>query len=92
MSRSDRLLFPVTSALAVALSVACGIADAAAQTAQKVSMRLDWVISGYHAPYFVGIKNGYYKDEGLDVTTGPPTWRRRSATATAISPPSTAAR
>jgi NitT/TauT family transport system substrate-binding protein len=71
MSRSDRLLFPVTSALAVALSVACGIADAAAQTAQKVSMRLDWVISGYHAPYFVGIKNGYYKDEGLDVTIEP---------------------
>jgi len=71
MSRSDGLLFPVASALAVALSVACGIADAAAQTAQKVSMRLDWVISGYHAPYFVGIKNGYYKDEGLDVTIEP---------------------
>jgi NitT/TauT family transport system substrate-binding protein len=71
MSRSDRLLFPVTSALAVALSVACGIADAAAQTAQKVSMRLDWVISGYHAPYFVGIKNGYYKDEGLEVIIEP---------------------
>jgi NitT/TauT family transport system substrate-binding protein len=71
MSCSDRLLFPVTSALAVALSVACGITDAAAQTPQKVSMRLDWVISGYHAPYFVGIKNGYYKDEGLDVTIEP---------------------
>jgi NitT/TauT family transport system substrate-binding protein len=71
MSRSDRLVFPVTSVLAVALSVACSIADAAAQTPQKVSMRLDWVISGYHAPYFVGIKNGYYKDEGLDVTIEP---------------------
>ena len=27
--------------------------------------------SGYHAPYFVGIKNGYYKEEGLDVTVEP---------------------
>ena len=29
------------------------------------------MISGYHAPYFVGIKNGYYKEEGLDVTIEP---------------------
>ena len=27
--------------------------------------------SGYHAPYFVGIKNGYYKEQGLDVTVEP---------------------
>ena len=61
----------VASALAAALSVTCGIAGAQAQTAQKISIRLDWVTSGYHAPYFVGIKNGYYKDEGLEVTVEP---------------------
>ena len=49
----------------------CGIADAHAQSAQKISLRLDWVTSGYHAPYFVGIKNGYYKEQGLDVTVEP---------------------
>jgi NitT/TauT family transport system substrate-binding protein len=70
MSRSIRLR-PVTLGLASAGLLMCGIAAADAQSAQKVSLRLDWVISGYHAPYFVGIKNGYYKDEGLDVTIEP---------------------
>jgi NitT/TauT family transport system substrate-binding protein len=55
----------------VMLAVICGTAAAPAQTAQKVSLRLDWVISGYHAPYFVGLKNGYYKEQGLDVTIEP---------------------
>jgi NitT/TauT family transport system substrate-binding protein len=58
-------------ALAAVLSVTCGIAAASAQSAQKVSLRLDWVISGYPAPYFVGLKNGYYKEQGLDVTIEP---------------------
>ena len=57
--------------LATAVLVTCGVAAAPAQTAQKVSLRLDWVISGYHAPYFVGLKNGYYRDEGLDVSIEP---------------------
>jgi NitT/TauT family transport system substrate-binding protein len=34
-------------------------------------MRTDWVFSGYHAPFFVGVKNGYYRDEGLEVTVEP---------------------
>jgi NitT/TauT family transport system substrate-binding protein len=70
MSRSIRLR-TVTLGLAPAGLLMCGIAAAGAQGAQKVSLRLDWVISGYHAPYFVGIKNGYYKDEGLDVAIEP---------------------
>jgi NitT/TauT family transport system substrate-binding protein len=70
MSRAIRPLSLVTCALAAALFVACGFA-AHAQSAQKISLRLDWVISGYHAPYFVGIKNGYYKELGLDVTVEP---------------------
>jgi NitT/TauT family transport system substrate-binding protein len=71
MSRSIRRQSLVTCALATALFVSCGIAGAHAQGAQKVSLRMDWVISGYHTPYFVGIKNGYYKEEGLDVTVEP---------------------
>jgi len=71
MSRSIRRQSLITCALAGALFVSCGIAVAHAQGAQKVSLRMDWVISGYHTPYFVGIKNGYYKDEGLDVTVEP---------------------
>jgi len=61
----------VAFVLAAAMSVTCGITAASAQALQKVSLRLDWVVSGYHAPYFVGIKNGYYKEEGLELVIEP---------------------
>src|SRR3954453_22993384 len=70
MSRAIRPLSRVTCAFFAALFVSWGFA-AQAQTAQKVALRLDWVISGYHAPYFVGIKNGYYSEQGLEVTVEP---------------------
>lgn len=38
---------------------------AAAQT--KVSLALDWIIGGTHAPYFVAADRGMYKDAGLEV-------------------------
>jgi NitT/TauT family transport system substrate-binding protein len=71
MSRSTRRQFIILSALAAALPVLSGVPGAFAQNLQKVSLRLDWVTSGYHAPYFVGIKNGYFKEQGLDVTVEP---------------------
>src|SRR5262249_49487776 len=63
--------YAVALVLAAAMSVTCDIVGASAQALQKVSLRLDWVISGYHAPYFVGIKNGYYKEEGLELVIEP---------------------
>ncbi len=71
MSRSIRSWTFANFAVVAALTIGYGIADAHAQDLQKVSLRLDWVTSGYHAPYFVGIKNGYYKAEGLDVAIQP---------------------
>jgi NitT/TauT family transport system substrate-binding protein len=68
MSRFTR---PQSLALAAVLFVTCGVAAARAQNAQRVSLRLDWVTSGYHAPYFVGVKNGYYKEQGLDLAIEP---------------------
>lgn len=68
MSRFNR---PQSLALVAVIFVTCGIAAARAQNAQRVSLRLDWVTSGYHAPYFVGIKNGYYKEQGLEVAIEP---------------------
>src|SRR5262249_62043644 len=70
MSRSIRLR-PITLGLASAGLLMCSIAAAGAQSAQKVSLRLDWVISGYHAPSVVGLKNGYYKDRGPRVAHEP---------------------
>lgn len=71
MSRSIRHWSFANLAVVAALVVGFDIAEARAQSLQKISLRLDWVISGYHAPYFVGIKNGYYKAEGLDLTIEP---------------------
>jgi NitT/TauT family transport system substrate-binding protein len=39
-----------------------------AQTAiEKASLRLDWLPSGYHAPYFLGLERGYYRARGVDL-------------------------
>jgi NitT/TauT family transport system substrate-binding protein len=37
---------------------------------EKVTLRLDYVLSGYHAPFYVALEKGYYKEAGLDVTIG----------------------
>jgi ABC-type nitrate/sulfonate/bicarbonate transport system substrate-binding protein len=62
MSRSIRSQLLGKLAIATALAITCGIAGAYAQNAQKVSLRMDWVISAYHTPFFGGVKNGYYKE------------------------------
>lgn len=33
-----------------------------------VTLRLDWLIYGMHAPFFVALEKGYYNDANLDVT------------------------
>src|ERR1700740_3099901 len=42
-----------------------------AEDLQKVSVRMDWVVSAYHAPFYAGVKNGFFKEQGLDVTVQP---------------------
>ena len=34
---------------------------------EKVDLRLDWSLTGYHLPFYWAVKKGYYRDEGLDV-------------------------
>jgi len=48
---------------AVALLVLAGVS---AQTT-KINFQLNWSISGDHAPYYVAIEKGWFKEEGLDV-------------------------
>jgi len=57
---------------AIVLLVAAVVALAAfarpAGAQQKdVRMMLDWIIQGTHAPFFVALEKGYYKDGGLNV-------------------------
>jgi NitT/TauT family transport system substrate-binding protein len=39
-----------------------------ANAAEKVRITMDWKIKGTHSAYYVGVKKGYYKAEGLEVT------------------------
>ncbi|MBI2881770.1 MAG: ABC transporter substrate-binding protein, partial [Candidatus Tectomicrobia bacterium] len=36
--------------------------------AEKVTIALDWIPYGKHAPFFVALEKGYFKDAGLDAT------------------------
>jgi NitT/TauT family transport system substrate-binding protein len=35
---------------------------------QQVSLRLDWTALGYHAPFYLGVSRGYYREGGLNVS------------------------
>jgi NitT/TauT family transport system substrate-binding protein len=39
-----------------------------AQSQEKSTVRLDWTALGYHAPFYLGVARGYYRDAGLDLT------------------------
>jgi NitT/TauT family transport system substrate-binding protein len=73
--RQARLQARIHAGLVAFAATLCGFiaasGAASAQTLENVSLRMDWVISAYHAPYFVGVKNGFYKAEGLNVTIEP---------------------
>ena len=40
---------------------------ASAMANDKVTLRLDWTLVGYHLPFVWALDKGYYADEGLDV-------------------------
>ncbi len=42
-----------------------------AVTAQEVTLQLKWVTQAQFAGYYVALENGFYDDEGLDVTIKP---------------------
>src|ERR1700730_12156622 len=57
--------------LALVLGVlAVLIAPAGAGAAEKVTVALDFTLSGYHAPWFVAQDKGYFSEQGLDVNLG----------------------
>jgi NitT/TauT family transport system substrate-binding protein len=53
-------------ALAVLVLLCLGCASPASAQ-DRVSLRLDWTTLGYHAPFYYGVTQGYYKYAGLDV-------------------------
>lgn len=47
--------------------MALGAATGPAGAQEKVSLRLDFIVNGYHGPFFIAQGKGYYKEEGLEV-------------------------
>lgn len=53
----------------LAAMLLCAMAiPAAAQ--EKASLRLNWLIYGFHTPFHLGVERGYYKAEGIDLEIG----------------------
>ncbi len=58
----------IITLLVAALAVTMALTSAAgAGELDKFQFRLNWTLYGEHAPFFVALDKGYYKDEGLDV-------------------------
>ena len=62
--KSTRNMFRLLAA--VAAMAALGT-SARAQTLDKFQFRLNWTLYGEHAPFFVALDKGFYKEEGLEV-------------------------
>jgi NitT/TauT family transport system substrate-binding protein len=50
--------------------VAIVVAPIGAGAAEKVTVALDFTLSGYHAPWFVAQDKGYFAEQGLEVQMG----------------------
>lgn len=57
----------LTIAAALAVSLA---ASGSTMAQEKLGLRLDYSIYGTHAPFYLGIENGLYKAEGIDLQIG----------------------
>src|SRR5260221_11429630 len=59
-----------TATTYAALFGATLLAAAPASADDKVPCRLNWVLSGFPTPFYLGLERGYYKEEGIDLTIG----------------------
>ena len=62
--KSTRNMFRLLAAVA---AIAALDVSARAQTLDKFQFRLNWTLYGEHAPFFVALDKGFYKEEGLEV-------------------------
>ncbi|HTV35003.1 MAG TPA: ABC transporter substrate-binding protein [Xanthobacteraceae bacterium] len=61
----------LASAIAVGGVLGAPSAQAQARSLTKITFSLDFIPLGRHAPWYAAIAEGYYKDEGLDVSIIP---------------------
>ncbi len=60
-------LFGMVLAAVLSLSL-CERSARAADETHTLSVRLDWLATGYQAPFFLAAEKGWFKKAGLDVT------------------------
>ncbi|MEO8755305.1 MAG: ABC transporter substrate-binding protein, partial [Casimicrobiaceae bacterium] len=52
------------------LALLAALLASAANAQDKVTLRLNWLLYGFHTPFYLGVERGYYKDEKIDLTIG----------------------
>jgi NitT/TauT family transport system substrate-binding protein len=62
--KAKHVVVPALGAIAMMI-VVCTMTSA--QTLTKLTFALDWVIGGQHTPFFYTLRQGYFRDQGLDV-------------------------
>lgn len=62
---------PTTTSAGAPAATAAPTSSPAAHPLKPVTLLLDWIVEGYHAPFYLGIAKGFYKHAGLDVTIVP---------------------
>src|SRR5437868_345833 len=55
------------AALTCGIMSASWVAPAAAQALEKATVRLDFLAAGYHAPFFMALEKGFYRQHGIDL-------------------------
>jgi NitT/TauT family transport system substrate-binding protein len=69
MKRANLL---ITAILALA-AFASGVGTPRAEEAKKITFLTNYVFNGRHAPFFVGVEKGFYKEAGFNVDIVPAT-------------------
>ncbi len=64
MNRLQKSLAAIFAAAAALVT----IAPARADDAQKIAVRLEWLPTGYQAPFWLAVDKGWFKAAGLDVS------------------------
>jgi NitT/TauT family transport system substrate-binding protein len=68
---SNRLSTAVRAGMAASVLTVAALVVPAGAADTKVTFALDFIPLGRHAPWYAAVAQGYFKDEGLDVTIVP---------------------
>lgn len=61
----------ILTGLMFGMALVAGQSASAADAAHTLAVRLDWVTSGYHVPFYLALAKGWYEKAGLDVSVEP---------------------